>query len=71
MLMACCCASCWILHFMHYIILTLAHIQPFYALDQVHVEPESEVRAEQTQVEDLTNLALDQGKPWCIPPNIP
>jgi hypothetical protein len=30
---------------MHYIMLTLAHIQPFYALDRVHVEPESKVTA--------------------------
>jgi hypothetical protein len=53
-------------HFMHCIMLTLAHIQPFYVLDQVHVEPESEVQAEQAQVEASTNLALDQSKPRCI-----
>jgi hypothetical protein len=41
---------------------TLAHIQPFYALDQVHAEPESEAQAEQAQVEAITDLALDQGK---------
>jgi hypothetical protein len=51
---------------MHFIMLTLAHIQPFYVLDQVHAEPESEVPAEQAQVEAITNLALDQGKLWCI-----
>jgi hypothetical protein len=66
MLMSYCFASCWILHFMHFIMLTLAHIQPFYVLDQVHAEPESEVPAEQAQVEAITNLALDQGKLWCI-----
>jgi hypothetical protein len=54
------------LHFMHCIMLTLAHIQPFYVLDQVHVEPESEVQAEQAQVEASTNLALDQSKPRFI-----
>jgi hypothetical protein len=37
-----------------------------YALDQVHAEPEAEVRAERAQVEAITNLALNQGKPWCI-----
>jgi hypothetical protein len=41
---------------MHCIMLTLAHIQPFYALDQVHAEPVSEVQAEQAQVEAITNL---------------
>jgi hypothetical protein len=47
---------------MHFIMLTLAHMQPFYALDQDHAEPESEVQVEQAQVEDFTNLVLDQGK---------
>ncbi len=51
---------------MHCIMLTLAHIHPFYALDQVHAESESEVPTEQAQVEATTNLALDQGKPWYI-----
>jgi hypothetical protein len=54
---------------MHCIMLTLAHIQSFYMLDQVHVEPESEVHAEQAEVEAITNLALDQGKPRCSTPN--
>jgi hypothetical protein len=54
---------------MHCIMLTIAHIQPFYALDQVPVEPESEVQAEQAQVEEFTNLSLEQGKPRCIPPH--
>jgi hypothetical protein len=36
-----------------------------------HAEPESEVQAERAQVEASTNLELDQGKPRCIPPNIP
>jgi hypothetical protein len=48
---------------------TLAHIQPFYALDQVHVKPESEVQAKQAQAEAITNLDLDQGKPRCFTPN--
>jgi hypothetical protein len=51
-----CFASCWILYFMHFIMLTLAHIQPFYALAQVHTEPVSKVQAEQAQVEAITNL---------------
>jgi hypothetical protein len=37
-----------------------------YTLD--HVEPELEEPTEQAQVEAITNLALDQGKPGCIPP---
>jgi hypothetical protein len=45
---------------------------PFmHSLDYVREEPESEVQAEQAQVEALTNLALDQGKPWCISTNPP
>jgi hypothetical protein len=36
------------------------------ALGQVHMEPESKVQAEQAQVEAITILALDQGKPQCI-----
>jgi hypothetical protein len=47
---------------------TLAHIQHFYALDQVYTEPELEVQAERAQVEVSTNLELDQGKPRCIQP---
>jgi hypothetical protein len=49
-------ASCLILHFIHCITLTLAHIQPFYALDQVYVEPELDVQAKRAQVETFTNL---------------
>jgi PIN domain nuclease of toxin-antitoxin system len=41
---------------MHCIMLTLAHIQPFYALDQVHTDPVSKVQVEQAQVEEITNL---------------
>jgi hypothetical protein len=48
---------------MHCIMLTLAHIQPFYALDQVHVEPVSEVQAEQAQVEAMTNLVWIKASP--------
>jgi hypothetical protein len=32
------------------------------------MEPESEVQAKKGQVEDLTNLVVDQGKPRCITP---
>jgi hypothetical protein len=46
--------------------LTLAHIQLFYALDQVYTEPELEVQAEQAQVEAITNIALDRDKSQCI-----
>jgi hypothetical protein len=47
-----------VLHLTLFIILFLAHLFS-YTLD--HVEPELEVRAEQAQAEDFTNLALDQG----------
>jgi hypothetical protein len=47
------------------IILFLAHLCS-YVLD--HVKPRSEVQVKQAQVEATTNLALDQGKPQCIPP---
>jgi hypothetical protein len=47
---------------------TLSSYIALYALDQVHAEPESKVQAEQAQAEVLTNLALDQGKVWCISP---
>jgi hypothetical protein len=33
-------------------------------------EPELEEPSKQTQVEDITNLDLDQGKARCIPPII-
>jgi hypothetical protein len=39
-----------------------------HSLDNVREEPESEVQVEQAQAEAQTNLALDQGKPRCIPP---
>jgi hypothetical protein len=61
-------ASWLILHFIHCIMVTLAHMQHFYALDQVYVEPELEVQAERAQVEASTNLELDQGKTRCIQP---
>jgi hypothetical protein len=59
-------ASWFILRYIHCIMLTLAHIQHFYVLDQVYAEPELEVQAERAQIEASTNLELDQGKPWCI-----
>jgi hypothetical protein len=31
-----------------------------------HAEPEAELRVGQAQVEEFTNLVLDQGKPQCI-----
>jgi hypothetical protein len=42
-----------------------------HVLDHVRAERESEVQAEQAQVEAATNLALDQGKPRCITTNAP
>jgi hypothetical protein len=45
------------------IIWLLAHVCQ-YALD--HAESKSEVQVEQPQVEEFTNLSLDQVKPWCI-----
>jgi bifunctional DNase/RNase len=51
---------------MYCIMLALAHIQPFYVLDQVHAELESEVQVEQAQVKEVTNLDWDQVKPRCI-----
>jgi hypothetical protein len=33
-----------------------------------HTEPEAELWVGQAEVEASTNLALDQGKPWCIKP---
>jgi hypothetical protein len=56
------------LHALYHV--ALSSYTALYALDTVYVEPESEVEAEQVQAEDLTNLALDQGKPRCIPPTI-
>jgi hypothetical protein len=35
-----------------------------------HTKPEAELRVGQAQVEASTNLALDQGKPRCITPNL-
>jgi hypothetical protein len=50
---------------MHCTMRILAHVYS-YMLD--HAEPELEEPTEQAQAEDSANLALYQGKPWCIPP---
>jgi hypothetical protein len=50
-------------YLMHCIIMLSAHAFA-YSLD--HVEPELEVQAERAQVEEFTNLSLDQGKPRYI-----
>jgi hypothetical protein len=50
-------------YILHYIIWLLAYVCS-YALD--HVVPEFEEPTEQAQVEEFTNLDLDQGKPQCI-----
>jgi hypothetical protein len=44
-------------------LMLLAHSCAF-AID--HMEPEFEELTKQAQAEDLTNLALNQGKPRCI-----
>jgi hypothetical protein len=49
---------------MHCTVMLLAHIWLIYMLG--HVEPNLKVQAEQAQVKELTNLVLNQGKPWCI-----
>jgi hypothetical protein len=46
-------------------LLPLAHVYS-YKLD--HVEPEFKEPTVQAQAEDFTNIVLNQGKPWCIPP---
>jgi hypothetical protein len=51
---------------MHCIMLTLAQIWLIYPLGHVYAELKLEVQAEQAEVEAITNLALDQGKPQCI-----
>jgi hypothetical protein len=53
---------------MNYTIMSLAHICLIYPIGHVYTEPELEVLIEQVQVEDLTNLDLNQGKPQCIKP---
>jgi hypothetical protein len=66
MLRAYCFASCLILHFIHCIMLTLAHIQPIYALDQDYAETELEVQTKQVQVEDHTNLVWIMASPSAL-----
>jgi hypothetical protein len=48
---------------MHCTMLLSDHLYA-YTLD--HTVLELGEPMEQAQAEDLTNLALDQGKPWCI-----
>jgi hypothetical protein len=54
------------LHLMHCTIRLIAHIWLIYPLGHMYAKSELEVQAEQAQVEAITNLSLDQGKPWCI-----
>jgi hypothetical protein len=54
-----------LLHLTLCIIFFLAHLCS-YILD--HTKPELEVRMEQAQADDLTNLDLDHGKLRCIKP---
>jgi hypothetical protein len=51
------------LHLMHCTIVLMAHVCS-YALD--HTEPKLEEPTKQAQVKEFSNLALDQGNPWCI-----
>jgi hypothetical protein len=51
---------------MHCIIMLLAHIWLIYLLGHLYAELELDEPTERVQVEDFTNLALDQGKPRCI-----
>jgi hypothetical protein len=44
----------------------LAHVWLIYPLNHVYAKQKLEEPTEQVQVEDFTNLALDQGKPRCI-----
>jgi hypothetical protein len=58
---------------MHLIIPWLHHlimIHFMHALDHVHMEPKSDVLAEQAIAEDPANTKLTPGKPRCIPPII-
>jgi hypothetical protein len=55
-----------LLHLVHLSICTilpLAHIRLFMLGPAT---PELEVQVKQAQVEVITNLDWDQGKPWCI-----
>jgi hypothetical protein len=69
-------ASDCTVHLMHYTMLCSTHLYS-YMLDCALTEPESKIQEEQNsgkyggpQGTSLvnTNLALDQGKPWYIPP---
>jgi hypothetical protein len=53
---------------MHCNIMSLAHVWLIFPIDHVYAEPELEEPMEQAQVEDLTNVVLNEGKPQCIPP---
>jgi hypothetical protein len=39
-----------------------------HSLDHILEQPESDAQAEKARAEAPTNLALDQGKPQCNPP---
>jgi hypothetical protein len=44
----------------------VAHVWLISPIGHVYAEPELEVPTEQVQVEDSTDLDLNQGKPRCI-----
>jgi hypothetical protein len=52
---------------MHCTIIILAHVWLISPIGHVYAEPELEVLMERVQVEDFTNIDLNQGKPRCIP----
>jgi hypothetical protein len=56
-------ASFALKHLVHCIMLHLAYMCSY---TLYHVEPKLEESMEQAQVEDFTNLDLDQDKLWCI-----
>jgi hypothetical protein len=47
-------------------IISLAHVWLIYSIGHVYTKLELEEPTEQAQVEDFTNLDLNQGKPRCI-----
>jgi hypothetical protein len=53
---------------MHCTIIILAHVWLISLIGHVYAEPELKVPMERVQVEDFTNLDLNQGKLQCILP---
>jgi hypothetical protein len=51
---------------MHCTIMSLAHVWLISSIGHVYAEPELKELTERVQVEDFTNIDLNQGKPRCI-----